>query len=162
MTPQSERRGLYLLTVDPARIDVDAAWRFLNQGSYWSQGIARDTVARSIANSLCFAILHDEDGQIGFMRFVTDRATFAYMADVYVLPTHRGQGLSKWMIGFALDHPDLQNLRRVMLATRDAHDLYAQFGFAPLGDVSMLMQRHDPDIYRRESALKSAEPNPAA
>jgi GNAT superfamily N-acetyltransferase len=140
-------RGDYELSDDPARLDVDAIHAFLS-GAYWSVGIPRETVARALANSLCFALYH-RGATVGFARFVTDRATFAYLADVFVLPEHRGHGLATWLVGIALTHPDLTGLRRTMLATRDKHALYARFGFAPLAHPDRFMEIHDPDVYQR-------------
>ena len=143
--PFAATRGEYELSDDPARLDVDAIHAFLT-GAYWSVGIPRETVARALANSLAFALYH-QGTTIGFARFVTDRATFAYLADVFVLPEHRGQGLATWLVGTALTHPDLAGLRRLLLATRDKHDLYARFGFAPLARTERFMEIHDPDVY---------------
>src|ERR1700761_6551422 len=109
----------YEFTCDKSRLDLGAIHNFLAQ-SYWSPGIPRSVVERAIANSLCFAIFHENE-QIGFARVVTDKATFAYLADVYVLPEHRGKGLSKRLMERVMGHPDLQGLRRILLATRDAH-----------------------------------------
>ena len=140
-------RGDYELSDDPTRLDVDAIHAFLS-GAYWSVGIPRETVARALENSLAFALYHRR-ATVGFARFVTDRATFAYLADVFVLPAHRGHGLATWLVGAALAHPDLTGLRRVMLATRDKHALYAGFGFAPLAHPERFMEIHDPDVYQR-------------
>jgi GNAT superfamily N-acetyltransferase len=140
-------RGDYELSDDPARLDVDAIHAFLS-GAYWSVGIPRETVARALRNSLAFALYH-RGATVGFARFVTDRATFAYLADVFVLPEHRGQGLATWLVGTALTHPGLTGLRRTMLATRDKHALYARFGFAPLARPDRFMEIHDPDVYQR-------------
>ena len=118
------------ITTDRARIDVAAVHAFLTR-SYWSPGIARDTVERAIANSLTFSLLAPDGSQAGFARAITDRATYAYLADVYVLEAHRGLGLGKWLVGTIVEHPELQGLRRWALATGDAHGLYARFGFAP-------------------------------
>lgn len=137
----------YEITSDPTRIDPVAAHAYLTR-SYWSPGVPLATVQRAIAHSLCFAILH-EGRQIGFARMVTDRATFAYLADVYVLEEHRGQGLSKRLMETVFAHPDLQGLRRMLLATRDAHTLYARHGFTPLANPARMMERHDPDVYSR-------------
>ena len=143
--PLAATRGEYELSDDPARLEVDAIHAFLTS-AYWSPGIPRDTVARAIANSLAFALYH-RGSTVGFARFVTDRATFAYLADVFVLPEHRGQGLATWLVGTALTHRDLSGLRRVLLATRDQHRLYARFGFAPLARPERFMEIHDPDVY---------------
>lgn len=102
-----------------------------------------------MANSLCFALLQG-DRQVGFARLITDRATFAYLADVFVLPELRGQGLSKWLVGCVCEHPELQGLRRWMLATRDAHGLYERSGFTPLKNPGYFMEKHDPDVYLRK------------
>ena len=118
------------ITTDPARFDVEAIHAFLTT-SYWSPGIPIETVRRAIAGSLAFALL-DGDRTIGFARLVTDRATFAYLADVYVLDAYRGRGLGKRLVAEVMAHPDVQGLRRIMLVTRDANGLYAQFGFGPL------------------------------
>jgi GNAT superfamily N-acetyltransferase len=116
--------------------------------SHWAQNIPREVVDRSIEGSLCFALL-DGACQVGFARVVTDRATFAYLGDVHVLPELRGQGLGKWLIDCVMQHPELQGLRRWLLVTRDAHDLYAPVGFTPLKSPDSHMERHDPDVYLR-------------
>ncbi|HEX6095326.1 MAG TPA: GNAT family N-acetyltransferase [Thermoanaerobaculia bacterium] len=112
-------------------MDVDTIHRYLSEESYWAANIPRDVVERSIAHSLCFGAF-DGDVQVGFARAITDRATFAYLADVFVLPSHRGRGIAKRLMEAVLAHPELQGLRRWQLITRDAHALYAQFGFVPL------------------------------
>src|SRR4051794_34275340 len=115
MTSNEEwRRGEYVISTDRARLDLDLVHRFLSEDAYWSPGIARDLVERSIRNSLCFG-LYDGEGQVGFARVVTDRAAFAYLADVFVVPEHRGGGLGKWLVETVLSHPDLQDLRRFFL-----------------------------------------------
>jgi GNAT superfamily N-acetyltransferase len=119
------------ITDDRARMDVDTIHRYLSEESYWAANIPRDVVERAIANSLCFGAF-DGDAQIGFARVITDSATFAYLADVFVLPSHRGRGIAKEIMETVLAHPELQGLRRWHLVTRDAHALYAQFGFVPL------------------------------
>jgi GNAT superfamily N-acetyltransferase len=144
--PFGAQRGDVHLSTDRARLDLDVVHGFLT-ASYWSPGIPRETVARAIAASLCFSLYRD-DAQIGFARFVTDGATFAYLADVFVLPEHRGQGLASWMIGAALTHPALTGLRRILLATRDAHPVYAPHGFKPLERPERFMEIARPDIYR--------------
>ncbi|MCU1246538.1 MAG: family acetyltransferase, partial [Acidobacteria bacterium] len=122
---------MYSVTTDRARLDLDLIHGWLSRESYWAAGISRLLVERSIEHSLCFGVL-DGDTQIGFARVVTDYATFAYLADVFVLPTHRGLGLSKLLMAAIREHPSLQDVRRWSLVTRDAHRLYQQFGFAPL------------------------------
>lgn len=136
------------LSTDSAGMDVDAIHAYLSGESYWARGIPRETVARSIRNSLCFGVF-DGDAQVAFARVVTDRATFAYLCDVYVLPAYRGRGISKWMMEAVFAHPELQGLRRWSLATQDAHGLYAQFGFTPLARPERFMERTDPDVYTR-------------
>ncbi len=139
-------RDRFKVTTDRARLDRDVILRFLSS-SYWAENIPRATVDKSIDSSLCFGLL-EENRQIGFARVVTDSATFAYLADVFVLPEHRGNGLGKWLIECVVSHPELQGLRRWMLGTRDAHGLYRQFGFTPLKRPEIFMELHDPDVYR--------------
>lgn len=139
----------YTISTDPQRLDVALIHRWLSQESYWAPGIPRDAVERAIDGSLNFAVYHATQGQVGFARVISDRATFAYIADVFVIDAHRGQGLSKRLMEIILAHPELQGLRRWMLATRDAHGLYEQFGFTLPNVAGRLMERTDPDIYRR-------------
>ncbi len=120
------------ISTDRGRMDIDTIHRYLSEASYWAQGIPRATVERAIANSLCFGAFDDDDRQVGFTRVITDYATFAYIADVFVLPSHRGRGISKQILHAVMTHPELRGLRRWHLVTRDAHGLYAQFGFASL------------------------------
>lgn len=128
----------FIFSDDPQKIDIAAVHHFLSSSSAWAKEIPFATVEKSIQHSLCFGIYKDKQ-QIGFARWVTDRATFAYLADVYVLAPYRGLGLSKKLLSFMLFHEDLQGLRRYMLATADAHSLYAQFGFKPIEDPTKLM-----------------------
>jgi GNAT superfamily N-acetyltransferase len=139
--------GACFVTTDPAKIDGELVYGFLSQ-SYWARGLPRDVFERALANSLCFS-LFDGGAQVGFARVATDRATFAYLADVFVLPTHRGRGLGKLLMETIIAHPDLQGLRRWVLVTRDAHGLYARYGFAPLAKVDGYMERWDPEVYQR-------------
>lgn len=122
------RRGPYTISTDHARLDLAAIHDFLSTASYWAQGRAFETVSRAVENSLPFGLYLD-DRLIGFARVVTDYATFAWLADVYVLDEFRGEGLGKWLVETVMSHPDLQALRRWILATRDAHGLYRQYGF---------------------------------
>lgn len=133
------------ITNDPGRIDVAAVHAFLTT-SYWSPGVARETVERAIAGSLPFSLLAPDGAQAGFARAISDRATYAYLADVYVLEEHRGRGLGVWLVQTVLEHPELQGLRRWALATGDAHGLYARFGFAPprRPELHMFMERDGP------------------
>lgn len=141
-------RPPYVLSDDPARLDVAAIHRFLSEESYWAKGIPEATVRRAVANSLGIGIYTEDGAQVAFARIVTDRATFAWVCDVFVLREHRGRGLSKWMMEAILAHPDLQGLRRITLATRDAHELYRQFGFVPLARPENWLNVHNPDVYR--------------
>lgn len=147
--PRQWRRGEFTISTDPSRLDRAAIADFLTT-SYWAAGIPRSVVDRGIDGSLSFG-LFDGARQIGFARVVTDRATFAYLADVYVLEQYRGRGLALWMMETIRVHPELQKLRRWMLATRDAHPLYRKVGFVPLAQPERLMEIADPDIYRRSS-----------
>jgi GNAT superfamily N-acetyltransferase len=141
-------RGHFRVSTDRRRLDLDVIHGFLSR-SYWAEGIPRDVVERSIGNSLPFGV-YDEDRQVGFARVVTDRATFAYVADVFVLEEYRGRGLSKWLMECILAHPELQELRRWQLSTRDAHGLYARYGFtAP--EPGNLMEIRRRDLYRQAS-----------
>jgi GNAT superfamily N-acetyltransferase len=138
----------YEISTDPARLDIDAIHAYLAR-SYWSPGIPRDVVERAARNSLCFGLYEQAGGrQVGLARVVTDRATFAYLCDVYVLEEHRGKGLSKWLMRAVMSHPALTGARRAMLGTRDAHGLYARFGFRAPPDDGVLMQILRPDMYR--------------
>lgn len=121
-------KGQYWITTDPQKLDLEATHAYLSR-SFWAESIPKETVARSMANSLCFG-LFDGANQVGFARVVTDHATYAYLCDVYVLESHRGHGLGKWLIETVMAHPDLQGLRRFQLVTRDAHGLYSRYGFA--------------------------------
>jgi GNAT superfamily N-acetyltransferase len=135
------------ISCDPKRLDLDLIYSFLTK-SYWAAGIPRDVVARSIENALCFGV-YDRGKQVGFARVITDRATFAYLADVFIVESHRGRGLSKRLMEAIVAHPELQNLRRWSLITRDAHGLYGQFGFKGLPNPERWMERHDPNVYRK-------------
>jgi GNAT superfamily N-acetyltransferase len=149
-------RDDYTITTDPERLDVDVIHRFLHDESYWAKGIPRDRVERSIAGSICFGLYsapapaREPREQVGYARVVSDRATFAYLCDVFVLQAHRGRGLGKWLIEVVSAHPDLQGLRRWLLGTKDAHALYAQHGFTPLASPARFMERHDAEVYTRE------------
>jgi GNAT superfamily N-acetyltransferase len=134
------RRGAYLVTTDKGRLDLSLVHSFLKT-SYWAGGIPAEVVRRSVKNSLTFGLFRDDE-QVGFARVVTDYATFAYLADVFVLEPHRGQGLGKWMIEIVFSHPELQGLRRWILATRDAHGLYRKYGFAELEEPPIFMEKY--------------------
>jgi len=140
----------YRITTDKNEMSIDAIHDYLSR-SYWAENVPKDVVARAVENSLCFAVLTDgkkgNKQQVGFARLITDTATFAYLADVYILAEHRGNGLSKQMMKAIIEHPQLQGLRRIMLATKDAHGLYEQFGFTALNDEKMFMHLWTPDVY---------------
>ncbi len=149
MSQFEREKGAYKISTNPRLIDLDALHTYLSR-SYWAEGIPKEILAKAIASSLCFA-LFDGSRQVGFARVVTDRATFAYLCDVYVLEEYRGRGLGEWLIEELLSHPDLQGLRRFVLITRDAHGLYRQFGFGPLQNPGGYMEIVRPEIYKRET-----------
>lgn len=130
---------------DPARLDMDVIHGFLT-ASYWSPGIPRALVERAVRNSVCFGV-YEEGRQVGFARVITDQATFAYLADVFILESHRGRGLAKALMSAIVADPRLQGLRRWVLATRDAHKLYERYGFTPLAKPQRFMELHQPDVY---------------
>jgi GNAT superfamily N-acetyltransferase len=159
------RRGDFLISTDPARLDLDLIHDFLTH-CYWAKGIPREVVARSVEHALCFGIYeesprlakegrpfdlaqgkHGTSAQVGFARVISDFATIAYVGDVFVLETHRGRGLGKWMMECIVEHPALQNLRRWILTTRDAHGLYSQVGFSPVKMPERFMEVYRPDVY---------------
>ena len=139
------RQGDFVISTDPRRVKLESVYGFLTS-SYWAKDIPRATVQRSVENSLCFGIYRGDD-QVGFARVISDFATYAYLADVYVLEPYRGRGLSKWLMECIVSHPALQGLRRWTLATRDAHGLYGKFGFTPLAAPARWMERHNPAVY---------------
>jgi len=141
------RRDGFTISTDRARLDRDAVYRYLSEESYWAAGMARGVFERAVAGSLPFGLYEPDGAQIGYARVVSDHATFAYLCDVYVLQAHRGQGLSKWLMQLVVEHPALQGLRRFMLGTRDAHGLYAQYGFTPLANPARVMEILRPDVY---------------
>jgi N-acetylglutamate synthase-like GNAT family acetyltransferase len=149
MKPIANIEG-YVISTDARLLDIDVIYKFLSEDSYWSQGIPRQVVERAITNSLCFGVYH-HGAQVGFARIVTDRATFALVADVFVLSTHRGIGLSKWLMQTVMAHKDLQGLRRLLLLTSDAHGLYNQFGFTELANTWRFMEVLHADVYKTEA-----------
>ena len=140
------RRGEFLVSTDRERLSLEVVYGFLTN-CYWAKGISREIVARSIEHSLCFGIYESVGTQVGFARVVSDFATAAYLGDVFVLESHRGCGLSKWLMECVVQHPALQNLRRWILLTRDAHGLYSHFGFTPLKAPERYMELHRPNVY---------------
>ena len=144
--PSEWKRGEYTISTDPDRLDLAAIHGYLRE-SYWAAGIPREKVEQSIRNSLSFGLYVGET-LVGFARVITDYTTFAYVADVFVLASHRGKGLGVWLMEVVRAHPELQNMRRWVLATRDAHDLYRKTGFTDV-DPGRFMQVLDPDVYKR-------------
>ncbi|QKZ11628.1 GNAT family N-acetyltransferase [Spirosoma sp. KUDC1026] len=130
----------YTISTDKKKLNLDVIHQFLSQDSYWALNIPRELVQRAIDNSICFGIYYREQ-QVGFARVISDLATFAYLSDVFVVPSHRGKGLSKFLVETISNYPDLQGLRRWVLVTKDAHSLYTQFGFTPLDNPDLFMQR---------------------
>jgi GNAT superfamily N-acetyltransferase len=138
----------FIISTDKGRLDVGYIHEYLSRQSYWAENIPPHVVKKSIEGSICFGIFIDNK-QIGFARVITDTACFAYLADVFVDEQYRGLGLSKWLMEVILGHPDLQGLRRFLLATRDAHGLYEQFGFSVLPFPEKWMHIHNPDVYKQ-------------
>lgn len=138
----------YLISTDPVRLDIPLIHQYLTEESYWAKNIPVEVVQKSLANSFCFGIYH-HNKQVGLARLITDKATFAYLCDVFILKEHRGKGLSKWLLATIHAHPDMQGLRRWMLGTRDAHGLYTQFGWTLVKEeqFARFMQVHNPDVY---------------
>ena len=136
----------FTISTENEKFDINSIHSFLTR-SYWAEGISKEVIKRSIEGSLCFGVFTNNK-QIGFARMITDKATFAYLADVFIIEEYRGLGLSKWLMEVIMSHPELRGLRRMMLATKDAHGLYKKFGFTPLNNADRWMQIHDPDIYK--------------
>lgn len=143
------RREGFLISTDRKRLDVDVIHDFLTN-CYWAKGIPRYIVARSIRYALCFGIYDSEHAQVGFARVISDFATIAYVGDVFVLESHRGRGLGKWLMECVVAHPELQGLRRWILTTRDAHGLYSQVGFTPVKWPERFMELFQADVYRKQ------------
>ncbi len=141
-------RGAYVISTDPAKIDLDIVCGFLAR-SYWAEGISRDVFERSIAGSLNFGLYLGAE-QIGFARVITDYATFGYVADVFVLEEHRGRKLAVWLMETIRSHPELRDLRVWRLATKDAHTLYEKVGFRELAHPERMMEIVDPAVYARD------------
>ena len=135
-------KDTYTISDESERLQLEVIVEYLAR-AYWSNRRPRAVIEKSLRHSLCFGV-YEQDRQIGFARVVSDQATFAYLADVFILESHQGHGLGKWLVQTILEHPDLQGLRRWMLATRDAHRLYSQFGFAALENPDRYMTKFDP------------------
>jgi GNAT superfamily N-acetyltransferase len=138
----------YMITSNKSLLDIDAIHSYLSR-SYWAKNVPHHVVSKAIDNSLCFGVFH-HSAQVGFARLITDSATFAYLSDVYILEEHRGKGLSKKLMKIIIDHPQLQGLRRMVLATADAHTLYEKFGFKQLAAPQKFMEIWAPDVYKTE------------
>ncbi|MEO8647700.1 MAG: GNAT family N-acetyltransferase [Acidobacteriota bacterium] len=138
--------GEFLISTDKTKLDVDLIQKFLAEESYWAHNRSAQQTATAVENSICFGVYIGQR-QIGFARVVSDKATFAYLGDVFILPEFRGRGLSKRLMESIVAHTELQGLRRWLLATRDAHGLYSQFDFAPLRFADRWMERTEPDAY---------------
>ena len=150
-----EHAGGFVADDDAARIDLDVVQGFLST-SYWAQGISRELMAKAVANSLNVGVYDAEGAQVAYARAATDRATFAWIADVFVLPSHQGHGLGRFVVSTLLDHPELQGLRRVMLATADAHELYRSYGFEDLADPSrFLVVQQSPAVLYGQSERRA-------
>jgi GNAT superfamily N-acetyltransferase len=141
------QNGEFTISTDPSLLQTDVIHRFLSEESYWATERTREQTIKAIENSLSFGVYLADGQQIGFARVVTDHATFAYVGDVFIVAEYRGRGLSKWLMDTIVSHPDLQNLRRWILATRDAHSLYENFGFAPLRHPERWMEKTAPNAY---------------
>ena len=135
----------YEITTDKSLIAFEVVYNYLNDDSYWAQGIPKEKLKKAIENSMCFSVLKEKE-QVGFARVISDQATFAYICDVFILPKARGNGLSKWLMQTIMNHPDLQGLRRWSLATFDAHGLYKQFGFKEISRPDRWMEIFKPYI----------------
>lgn len=133
----------FQISTDQSLLNFELIYRFLDQDSYWAKGVPPEKLRAALANSLCFGVYYYQE-QVGLARVVTDKATFAYLCDVFILPSYRGKGLSKWLMQTVRAYPDLQGLRRWMLATADAHGLYAQFGFSPITRPERWMEIFSP------------------
>lgn len=139
-------RGEYSISTDQGRLDVELIQRFLVEESYWARERTPEQTRTAIENSICFGV-YDGERQVAFARVVSDKATFAYVGDVFVVEDYRGRGISKMLMQYIVEHPELQGLRRWVLATRDAHGLYEQFEFAPLRHPERWMEKTAPNAY---------------
>jgi len=137
----------YRISSEYSDMDLKAIHQFISR-SYWASGIPIETLEKAMSNSLCFGVFESKGLQVGFARVVTDCATFAYLCDVYVLEEHRGKGLSKWLLEKVRSHPDLLGLRRMLLATFDAHGLYKKYGFSQLAQPEIFMENWNQDVYK--------------
>ena len=138
----------FCISTDKTKFDVDSIYEFLSQEAYWCHSIPREKVETSIQNSLCFGVFENEK-QVGFARVVSDFSTIAYLGDVYILKADRGRGLAKWLLETIMNYPDLQGLRRWILLTADAHELYRQFGWSDIAEPHKWMELHNKNVYKK-------------
>ena len=148
MTPVTYQKDDYLLTTDVSKMDVSAIHDFLCNESYWSKNIPFERVKKAVHHSLNFGVFHSGK-QVGYARVISDYSTIAYLGDVYILNNFRGKGLSKWLMESVMNHPELQGLRRWILLTGDAHELYKKYGWATIHKPELWMEKHQPDVYTR-------------
>ena len=138
----------YHISIDVSEFDFERVHNWLSDQAYWSEGIPLETCIKSFKNSLCYGLFHHDMGQVGCARMISDEATFAYLADVYIDHSHRGLGLGYWLVEIIMNDERLQGLRRMMLATSNMHELYKKFGFSALKQPDILMELTKPDIYQ--------------
>jgi GNAT superfamily N-acetyltransferase len=146
MKTYEESKDGFLISTDKSKLNIAVIHHYLSTASYWAKNIPLQKVQRSIEHSFCFGV-YKNDEQVGFARLITDYTTYAYLADVFILDEYRGMGLSKWLMQFITTNAEVRGLRRWMLATQDAHNLYTQFGFTPLDKPERVMQRRDIESY---------------
>ena len=146
MIQDLEKEG-YRISTDKSELDLNVIHGFLSKEAYWSKGIPFEIIKKGIDNSFCFGVYHKLE-QVGFARLITDYATYAYLADVFIVEEHRGKGLSKWLMDVIINHPEVQGLRRWTLATLDAHELYKQFDFTSLAKPETFMELYKPEVYK--------------
>lgn len=139
--------GAFSISTDKSKLDIPVIHQYLSRESYWSQNIPVERIQKSIENALCFGIYHN-DQQIGYAKVISDFSTMAYLGDVFVLESYRGKGLSKWLMETIMSHPELQDLRRWILLTADAHELYQKYGWKPIASPDKWMEIHRPNIYQ--------------
>lgn len=151
MIPAS--KGDFTITTDQKDFDFEMLFQYLSKESYWAEGIPMSVLKKAVSNSMSFALFFKNE-QIGFARVITDYSTFGYLADVFIIHEYRGQGLSRWLMDYISAHPELQGFRRWLLATRDAHGLYAKYGFTPLSKPERMMEITRPDIYKSNARPK--------
>jgi N-acetylglutamate synthase-like GNAT family acetyltransferase len=158
METLTEHRGDYTITTDKSKLDLSFIHNFLSREAYWSKNIPFEVVQAAINNSLNFGVFY-KDRQIGYARVITDYATIAYLGDVFIIPEFRGQGLSKWMMEKVMHHANLQGLRRWILLTRDAHELYKKYGWSEIASPQRWMEKHDPLAYTNTSNWQIKTPD---